>query len=708
VNELRLGADGSPARVLNVDDDEAARYVKTRLLRAAGWIVEEGGTGAQALELARTWKPDLIVLDIRLPDIDGISVCRQLKADPQTSVIMVLQTSATFVTSEDRVRGLEGGADHYLAQPFAHEELVATSRALLRIRRAELAQQQAVQQARHNAARLLEQNGRLSLLSAVAAQLLRAKDIEQAFAAVFQTVGPRLAAHVMLHYRLQPDGAMLLDASAGLSSEQVLAVGRIELGQGICGQVAASGVGKSIDLDDSSGPQFDFLRMCGLTSYLCMPMITADKPVGTLSFGRRGGDSFSDDEVQFVRTLTSYVSIAYERIRTHQQLLDHMKLLQEADRNKDEFLAMLAHELRNPLAPIVNAARLLRGVAPDKPEIARWQSVIERQSHHLTRLLDDLLDVARLSRGKIVLLSEVVSAQSIATAAAEAMMPQADERRQLLRFDVAPEPLMVKGDRVRLTQILTNLLHNAIKFSPDQSAIEISVHLDGDEVRFAVRDEGCGFAGDLQPDMFTLFMQGEAALKQPPGSSGLGLGLALVKRLVDLHRGRVAARSDGAGCGAEFIVWLPLQHRHADETPGLQGRTTGSVTAALKVLVVDDNQDAANTLAEVLRHYGHVVETAYNGEEALDAAQRMEPNVVVLDLAMPGKDGYETARLLRTRSATSDALLVALSGYGQARDRARSEQAGFDRHMVKPVDIEALIRLLSETGSRAKAQQAAR
>jgi signal transduction histidine kinase/DNA-binding response OmpR family regulator len=685
-------------RVLNVDDDEPARYYKTRVLQGAGWSIREAGNGTDALDIARTWLPDLVILDVRLPDIDGLTVCRELKSDPRTAALMVLQTSATFVTSEDRVRGLEGGADHYLAQPYGAEELLATSRALYRIRRAELAQQRAAEEARRIADRLREQNGRLALLSTVAAELLRAVTIEEALGAVYDAVAPRIGADAMLHYRSHDSGAMHLAASAGLNEQLVLEGRQIDVGEGVCGMVAQSGLVHAMSgILSSTDLQTDFLRRCGIDHYVCVPFVAADRVVGTLAFGRRTGSGFSDDEVQFVRTLASYVSIAYERIRTYHQLVEHTRMLQDADRNKDEFLAMLAHELRNPLAPIVNAAHLLRTVASGEPEVARWQSVIERQSQHLTRLLDDLLDVARVSSGKIVLRLESVSAQSVAAAAVEAMLPSAQDKQQTLHLDVAPKTLSVEGDRVRLTQVLTNLLHNAIKFTPKGGSINVAVVEHGKSVRLAVRDQGCGFSAELEPRLFTLFAQGEGALTQPAGSSGLGLGLALVRRLVEMHGGRVWGYSNGPGEGAEFVVELPVDTGVRAETRQPAPAHAGS---SLRVLIVDDNQDAANTLAEVLRHHGHSVEAVFDGDQALDAAPRLAPDAVVLDLAMPGKDGYETARQLRDLEVTSATLLIALSGYGQPRDRARSQKAGFDVHIVKPVDIEQLVALLSSVTSR--------
>lgn len=693
-----LADDPAAPRVLNVDDDEAARYYKSRVLKSAGWTVREASTGAEALAHARDWLPDLVLLDVRLPDIDGLKVCRQLKTDPDTAPIMVLQTSATFVTSADRVRGLEGGADHYLAQPFGAEELVATSRALYRIRRAEVEQKRAAEVAHRNAERLAAQNDRLSTLSEAAAGLLRAQTIEDAFATMYSTVAQDLGADMMLHYRVTDDGRLELAAHAGLTPPQRTEGEQLSLGQGMCGLVAASGVGRAVtDIQTSDDPQMSFLRRCGVAHYVCMPLVAADRVVGTLSLARRGGAPFSDDEKQFVRTLASYVSLAYERIRAHQQLTEQTRLLQEADRNKDEFLAMLAHELRNPLAPIVNAARLLRVLPGAAPDVARLQSVIERQSQHLTRLLDDLLDVARVSRGKIVLQREVVSAQTVAAAAVEALTPQAQEKRQSLRLEIDPEPMLIEGDRVRLTQILTNLLHNAIKFTPPAGRIELSVSGDAAAVHFGVRDDGCGIPAELTPHLFKLFVQGESSVQQPPGSSGLGLGLALVRRLAELHGGRVSAQSEGRNRGAEFVVELPRHHATQVEPPAA---SFAGPPDSLRVMIVDDNRDAANTLAEVLRFYGHSVEALYSGTDALQAAARSAPDAILLDLAMPDKDGYQTARELRGQGATASTFLVALSGYGQPRDRQRSTESGFDAHLVKPVDIEQLVTLLGRAQGR--------
>ncbi len=388
-----------------------------------------------------------------------------------------------------------------------------------------------------------------------------------------------------------------------------------------------------------------------------------------------------------------------ERARLIEELQERARALKDADRRKDEFLAMLAHELRNPLAPIWNAVRVMRLLAPADGNVQWARDVIERQVQHMSRLVDDLLDVSRITRGKIALRKQLVEVAGLIARAVEMSRPFIDARHHELTVSVPPEPLCVIGDQTRLAQVLGNLLNNAAKYTEEAGKISLALVCEGEEVVITISDTGIGMAPDLLPHVFDLFMQGQQLLDQTQG--GLGIGLTLVRDLVEMHGGSVHARSPGSRQGSEFIVRLPrvtpprLQ-RGADSPPRLDVQLPRrSPSAACRVLVVDDNVDAAESLALCLQAMGYDVQARHDGPTALDAAQAFRPRIVLLDIGLPGMNGYEVARCLRQRGAERLAL-IAMTGFGQEQDRRRAQQAGFDRYVVKPVDPEALEKMLAQ------------
>jgi len=370
--------------------------------------------------------------------------------------------------------------------------------------------------------------------------------------------------------------------------------------------------------------------------------------------------------------------------------------LHENDRRKDEFLAMLAHELRNPLAPIRNAAHTLTLLGqPD--ERLRWVSgVIERQVGLLTRLVDDLLDVSRITSGKITLQHERVPvAAAVIAQAVETARPAAESRRETLEVDVADDVGVVEGDSARLVQAVGNLLDNAIKYSEEGGRVRLTARAEAQEVVIAVRDEGVGIDAELLPHVFDLFIQADRSLERRQG--GLGIGLTLVRRLVEMHGGRVAVASEGAGRGSEFTIRLP---RLAVDVPAPAAAPAAAAREApsgpaRRVLVVDDQPDSTDSLALLLRLHGHEVYTAADGPGAVDEFLRSKPEVVFLDLGLPGMSGYDVARRLRATPEGRDVRLVAVTGYGTEADRERTRAAGFDLHLAKPVDPHAVEALLA-------------
>jgi signal transduction histidine kinase/CheY-like chemotaxis protein len=371
--------------------------------------------------------------------------------------------------------------------------------------------------------------------------------------------------------------------------------------------------------------------------------------------------------------------------------------LKEADRHKDEFLAVLAHELRNPLAPIRNAVEIMRRSALPDPQLAWSRDVIERQVKHLTRLVDDLLDVSRITRGNINLSREGVLVTTIVARAIETIQPLIAEQRHELQVDVPEDALEVEGDLTRLTQVLGNLLNNAAKYTDPGGAISVVARRADTDVEIRVRDNGIGIPPELLPRLFQLFTQVDGAAHRAQG--GLGIGLALVRQLVQMHGGSVTAYSQGPGHGSEFLVRLPLRMKNYRESPvGLAAPTVTTVNGTRtghRILLADDNRDALDSLATLLQCDGHEVHTAGDGAEALIVAAEHHPDVVLLDIGMPKLDGYEVARRIRAEPWGKRTVLIALTGWGQDEDRRRSREVGFDSHLVKPLDPEALSTLLA-------------
>jgi PAS domain S-box-containing protein len=384
-----------------------------------------------------------------------------------------------------------------------------------------------------------------------------------------------------------------------------------------------------------------------------------------------------------------------ERRNLERELRQRADRLAEADRRKDEFLAMLSHELRNPLAPIRNALHIL-GMPEADPALAQraWETM-ERQIRHMVRLVDDLLDVSRITRGKVQLRKEEVDLASVAVRAGEAFRPLAEDKGCELIVRVPAMPVPLDADPVRLDQVLSNLLNNAVKFTGPGDRIWLDVESDGDVAIARVRDTGVGIPADLLPGVFELFVQVDPEIDRSQG--GLGIGLTLVRSLVEMHGGRVAAHSEGVGRGTEIEVRLPLAARVEREPVDVELPRSRQLSGLpRRVLVVDDNQDAAESVALLLELWGHHVRIAYDGRSALKEAPDFLPEVILLDIGLPGLDGYEVARQLRRDSRLDRALLIAMTGYGQDRDRLRSLDAGFSHHLVKPVDPAILRELLAQ------------
>jgi len=429
--------------------------------------------------------------------------------------------------------------------------------------------------------------------------------------------------------------------------------------------------------------------------------------------------SYTTEHLEILRSLVAPMAVALqnadlyaranreirERARMEEALKRSEEMLREADRRKDEFLATLAHELRNPLAPIRTAVALLRTGEPERDKLAYCQDVIERQVGHMARLLDDLLDVSRVSRGTLRLLKERVPVAELIRHATESSHPMIVAGGHHLTTIVAVEPILLDADETRLAQVISNLLNNAARYSEPGSRIRLAVERDGDDAVITVRDNGVGMRPEMLARVFEPFFQIDQSHDRSQG--GLGIGLTLVKQIVEIHGGTVTAASDGLGKGCEFTVRLPVARgsaipaagRPEDEVEG------GMTTPRSRILVVDDLRDSTDSLAMMLRAKGHDVRTAYDGYEAVEIALQYRPDVVILDIGMPRLNGYDAARMIREQSSGDSPMLIAVTGWGHDENRLRTKEAGFDHHLVKPVDPAVLTKLLAERWEGAQGQR---
>jgi PAS domain S-box-containing protein len=429
-----------------------------------------------------------------------------------------------------------------------------------------------------------------------------------------------------------------------------------------------------------------FMRRLGPRSYICTPMRWRGTILGVLTFvTAESGRTYDATDVTAAEDLARRAVVAIENARL-------LETLQESNRRKDEFLATMAHELRNPLAPIRNGVQILRDRGDSETDRAWAINVIDRQARQMTRLVDDLLDVSRLTRGKVALRREPVALADVLHGALEAVRPLLEEREHSLSLRIPDAAIPLDADPTRLAQIFLNLLNNAARYTPPRGRIELTVERSESCAMVSVKDNGIGISTDLLPRVFEPFAQADASLERSDG--GLGIGLTLVERLVALHGGTVEARSEGVGQGSTFVVRMPIAPE-VEMSLTQAAPAARNAFAARRILIVDDNRDAADSLGMLLKMLGNQVRTARDGLEAVGAAEEFHPDVVLLDIGLPKLNGYEAARRIRAQRGGDGMLLVAMTGWGQPEDRRRSREAGFDHHMTKPVEFNDVKELLA-------------
>lgn len=432
------------------------------------------------------------------------------------------------------------------------------------------------------------------------------------------------------------------------------------------------------------------LRSLGLTSYICAPLMAHGRCLGVLTFvAAESMRSYTLEDLAMAEDLARRAAIAIENAELY-------STLKESDRRKDVFLATLAHELRNPLAPIINGLEIIKLAPEDTRRIMSSARLMERQAQQLARLVDDLLDISRITAGKIVLQKERTTLANVINAAVETSQPHVQAARHNLSISLPGVPTDIVCDPVRLAQVFSNLINNAARYTLPGGQLHVEVEATPEEYIVRVRDNGIGIPADMLTKVFDMFTQVEHPIDRRHG--GLGIGLSLVQGLVSLHGGTVLARSDGEGKGSEFAVHLPRASGNDLTSPGpvSSSPTEGAQKEALRILLVDDNVDAATTTAQILEILGHQVSAVHTGQSAIEAFERLSPDVILLDLGLPDMSGYDVARRIRECTVQAQPLLIALTGWGQDRDKASTAQAGFDDHMVKPVSISELMSTITK------------
>ncbi|HET8691449.1 MAG TPA: ATP-binding protein, partial [Steroidobacteraceae bacterium] len=467
-----------------------------------------------------------------------------------------------------------------------------------------------------------------------------------------------------------------------------------------CGRALAAGrpiVIEDVMADPEYAPFRETAQAAGYRAVIAVPLFAADgATLGALSVHFPSPHRPTEAEMRRLALYCRQASDFIQRIRLEHALRGREDALKEADRRKNEFLAMLAHELRNPLAPIRYAVGALRMPGTSAEQRAQAYGVLERQVGHMSRLLDDLLDISRITRGVLELKKEPMSLARVVETSIEAAKPFIDTKRHQLRITLPDHAVWLVADPVRLAQVFSNLLINAAKYTSPGGHIELTATNGSDGLTVCVRDDGIGMAPEMLPKLFTLFSQGPAA--RDDAAAGLGVGLAMVRGLVELHGGTVEARSAGPGRGSEFIVRLPVESVPAAEET--EARSPPAPTTTLRILVVDDNRDAADSCATLFELAGHRTAVAYNGTQALELGGSFVPHVVLLDIGLPDLNGFEVARRIRTTGWGAGIPLVAVTGWGQEEDRRRAIEAGFDRHLTKPVAAETIQELVNALSSQ--------
>jgi signal transduction histidine kinase/DNA-binding response OmpR family regulator len=713
-NNRERQAERDRADILIVDDRSDKLLVYRTILEDLDQNLFTVASGEQALKQVLERDFAVILLDVNMPGMDGLETAALIRKRGRSAHIPIIFVTADFNDDHHMAKGYALGAVDYIASPVVPEILQAKVKVFVDLY---LLAQKAQRQAQEHAALAEEKvaraaaeqaTRRLAFLAQASVALAGSLDLAAITRELAGLCVPFLADVCALALENGESAStevawMSEDPQLGLlrrsvasggnrwfddAVERVQKCGKLEIFGERSSDAATSGPGEPL-LARDIGAAAEF----AVDGLAIVPLPARGRTLGVLALGLGpSGRKFDPDALSMAADLAGRAASALDNARLYGKT-------QAEDRRKDEFLAMLAHELRNPLAPISNAVHILQ-VSEKDPVKFKWAiEVIGRQLTQLVRLVDDLLDVSRITRGKIELKIEAIDASKVVAAAVETSRPFVDALEHTLTVLLPPEPLLLKGDFARVAQILANLINNAAKYTNQGGRIAVTAAREGANVIFRVRDTGIGIPGELLSSIFEPFTQIDRTLARSQG--GLGIGLTLVRRLVEMQGGRVFASSEGPDRGSEFTVSLPAAGpaQRAKGESGESGRTAAE-HLDLCVLVVDDNHDVAESTAVLLRLAGCEVHLAHDGEEALRLVPRVRPDAVLLDIGLPRMNGYEVAERIRSDPENRDILIVAVSGYGQQEHRLRSKQAGFDQHVVKPIDPTALSSLLATLSSQ--------
>lgn len=552
---------------------------------------------------------------------------------------------------------------------------------------------------------------RLKFLSDAANRLLTAEKPRQILDSLFQALSAHMGLEVYANYLLTDDHHKLrLCSYGGMSAESAARIEQIELGQNICGAVAQSRQPVvAMDLLDSNVPSLDSVRALGIRAFVCFPLLAGTRLFGTISYGTRGYSKFKPEELAVIQTFCNQVAVALERARLITESQQRADALAEASRVKDEFLAIMSHELRTPLTPILGWVRMISRKTFDQAKVAQGLQIIDRNAVALTKLVEDLLDVSRIVTGKLRLNVHSMDIIQVIETALDTVRPAAEAKGIQLMPCLNPASSAIVGDPDRLQQVMRNLLSNAVKFTSQGGKVEICLDRAGSNLRIVVRDTGQGISQEFLPYVFDRFRQADSSVTRKYG--GLGLGLAIVRHLVELHGGAVHVKSDGVGKGAEFSVTLPIAHNNGqvqDDSKAIRRSKpylpteTNSELSGLKILVVEDEVDSREFLASVFEHRGAKVTSVSSARDAMESINHSTPDVLISDIGMANEDGYALIRQVRALPPKEggEVPAVALTAYAKDEDRARAISEGFQIHIAKPVDpvnlVEAVAAILKE------------
>ncbi|HWB77484.1 MAG TPA: response regulator [Nannocystaceae bacterium] len=653
-----------PVNILLVDDQPAKLLAYEAILGDLGETLVKANSAREALEFLLRNDVAVVLIDVHMPELDGFELAAMIREHPRYQRIAIVFVSAVHMTDLDRLRGYRNGAVDYVSVPIVPEILRAKVTVFVDLHR-KSRQLEALN--RELESRVEERTAELrasaSELRVSEERLNLALDSAGAAAWDWDAIEDRLdwmPRFRELHGFTADDPPQLGTVLARVTDDD-----RDRLTARVQRMLSTPG-------DDEWNEEFRINH--------------PSRGVRDISgLGRAFRDGFG----RVVR-MTGIDLDVTERVETE-------RALKEADRRKDEFLATLSHELRNPLAPILNAVQLLGIGGVGEDDRARMHAIIHRQVLHMVRLVDDLLDVSRITSGKIALQRERLSVDTVIARALETCAPLVDGRGLRVVVHTPDAPLEVDGDATRLVQVVANLLNNAAKFSEPGNAIEVSARREGNEAVLAIKDSGIGIDETMLPRVFELFTQMPVSGQRVGG--GLGIGLAIVRQLVQMHGGSVTAFSRGRGHGSEFVVRLPLPShaREAEPEPERPPQPNGQPR---RIVVADDNEDVLEMLSWVLSNQGHEVRIARDGVEAVAAAEAMRPHVVILDIGMPNLDGYGAAKRIREQPWGATIKLIAQTGWGQPDDKRRASEAGFDLHLTKPIDMQRLAEALADLDGR--------